>query len=210
MKIGEFIEQLSRLGLEYFRRYYGPYRAIVVSNDDPEFRGRIRVSCPRAKLHPENGHWLLPMSGTGDGTGTFFPPEKDAVVWIFFDNGDPNQPLCYQNGWFPKETLSSAVKPESGGPKKRGFTTPGGHEIVLSDKDGEEQITIKHKDGLIVDITESEVKIGASDGTFEPIMRGTTVQRYLETHQHPHAFGPTGPPIQPFPLDGLSKEGKVS
>jgi hypothetical protein len=31
-KFDAFIDQLTRFGLEYWRRYYGPYKAKVISN----------------------------------------------------------------------------------------------------------------------------------------------------------------------------------
>lgn len=210
MKFGEFLDQLYRLGLEYFRRYYGPYRATVVNNDDPEFRGRVMVECPRAKLSKNNGHWIMPMESSGPKHGQFWPPEIGAVVWIFFDNGDPSVPLCYTGGWYPKGKVAASLTPEAGGPKARGWTTPAGHEIVLSDKDGEEQITIMHKDGLIVKVTSDKVSVGAANGDFEPMMRGKAVKTYLENHTHSHSWGPTGVPIQPFPSDGLSDDTETS
>src|SRR5205814_1265663 len=92
----EFVTNLRRLGLEYFRRFYGPYRALVVSNKDPNGLGRIQIECPRAHLSAENNRWIMPMmNAAGAKHGEFWPPEKGEAVWIFFDNGDPTMPACY-------------------------------------------------------------------------------------------------------------------
>ena len=89
--------------------------------------------------------------------------------------------------------------------------TLGGHRLVFDDKEGEESITIEHKSGQIFQITpEGKVKAGKKDGSFEPMMRGETVKAYLEGHTHSHAWGPTGPPIQPFPPKGLSEDTETS
>lgn len=208
-----FIEKFVRFGAEYFRRYYGPYMARVENNQDPEGRGRIIVECPRARLPKENASWVLPMMyGAGNGYGIFWPPEKDDYVWIFFENGDPTNPATYMGGWFGSRQVAQEHDPENdGSPKKRGFKTPGGHVIALSDVDGAEEVTIRHKDGNIVKWTpDGKVQMGKDGGSFEPMLKGTTVKQWLETHTHPHPWGPTSPPLQPFPVAGLSTDSETS
>ena len=208
-KLDEFLEYLVRFGLEYYRRYYGPYKAKVINNKDPEGQGRVIVEVPRARVPKENAEWVLPaMHGAGKQHGFFWPPEEGDYVFVFFDNGDPRRPLCYMGGWYAAGEVGTAVDPETdGSPKKRGFVTPGGHQVMLSDKDGSEEIKIRHKNGTIVQWTsDNKVKIGKEGGSFEPMMKGTTVKQWLLSHTHPHAWGPTGPPIQPFPENGLSED----
>jgi len=205
----EFLSNLFRHGLEYFRRYHGPYKCIVETNRDPAGLGRVIVSCPRARLPEGNGRWVFPMMyGAGKECGIFWPPEDGEYVFVFFENGDPTKPLGYMGGWYANDEVHKELTPEADGrPKKRGFRTPGGHLISLQDVSGEEKILIRHKDGTIVEWTDDKkVKIGKEGGPFEPMMKGTTVKAYLEGHTHPHSWGPTGPPIQPFPPKGLSED----
>jgi len=212
-RFDDFMDQMIRFGMEYFRRYYGPYRAKVVSNKDPDGLGRVLVDCPRARLPAGNSKWVNPMMhGAGRLSGMFWPPEKGDYVFIFFDNGDPRKPSGYLGGWYAEGELHSELDTESdGSPKKRGFRTPGGHLIALSDKDGEEKILIRHKDGTIVEWSSGgKVRVGKQGGSFEPMMRGTTVKAWLESHTHPHAWGPTLPAAQPFPIDGLSDDSETS
>ena len=54
------------------------------------------------------------------------------------------------------------------------------------------------------------MKVGNKNGSFEPMMRGSTMKAYLEGHTHTHSWGPTGPPIQPFPPKGLSEDSETS
>lgn len=252
MSFIEFMVDLRQWGLEYFGKYYGPYRARVLSNADPHAIGRIRVECKRARL--ADSPWILPMmQGAGAHSGEFWPPEKGDLVWIYFDNGNPETPACYHGGWFasgdldkdqegselPGEvdkgetTAKPGLRPEPGKPPvKRGWMSPGGHrvvlddtawkknitittngncKIILDDEKGKECITIEHPNGKILKITaEGKVKVGNRDGSFEPMMRGSTVKKYLEAHTHPHAYGPTGPPMQPFPPKGLSEDSETS
>ena len=208
----DFLENLFRFGLEYFRKYYGPYRALVIDNKDPAGQGRILVACPRARISGSNGVWLSPMMhGAGKNSGVFWPPVIDDAVWIFFDNGDPLRPLGYMGGWYSKGDLSTELAPNSSGsPEKRGFITPGGNRIVLDDTTGSETITISRKDGCRVRVGESKVSIGSKNGSYEPMMRGSTAKKWMESHTHPHSFGPTGTPIVPFPIDGLSDDTETS
>jgi uncharacterized protein involved in type VI secretion and phage assembly len=159
------------------------------------------------------------MQGAGSSQGIFWPPEEKEYVWVFFENGDPTVPLAYMGGWFaaedvpaPDEDKGNSLDPEDdGAPKKRGFMTPGGHSVVLSDKNGEERVTIRHKDGTIVQWTEEKkVKVGKEGGSFEPMMKGSTVKQWLDSHTHPHSWGPTGPPASPLPSNALSEDTETS
>jgi uncharacterized protein involved in type VI secretion and phage assembly len=204
-----FKDALYRFGLEYFRRYHGPYRCVVEDNKDPAGLGRIIVSCPRARLLAENGNWVFPMMhGAGKECGIFWPPVEKDHVFVFFENGDPTNPLGYVGGWYANDEVHKELDPEDDGvPKKRGFRTPGGHLISMQDTDGKEKILIRHKDGAVVEWTsDGKVSIGKEGGPFEPMMKGTTVKAWLESHTHPHSWGPTGPPIAPFPPKGLSED----
>jgi hypothetical protein len=212
-KFDAFIDQLTRFGLEYWRRYYGPYKAKVISNNDPSGTGRVLVNCPRSRLGEGNSKWVLPMmSGAGPQCGMFWPPEKDDYVFVFFDNGDPERPCGYLGGWYAEGEIHPDLDTESdGSPKQRGFRTPGGHLISLSDKGGEERVLIRHKDGTIVEWTSGgKVQIGKEGGSFEPLLKGTAVKQYIDSHTHPHSWGPTGPPISPLPPTALSDDSETS
>jgi hypothetical protein len=115
-------------------------------------------------------------------------------------------------GWFAPDEVDDAFDTDDDAiPRRRGFQTPRGHLVVLDDTDKEEKITIRHRDGTIVQWTEDKkVKIGKESGSFEPMLRGSTVKRYLDGHFHNHAWGPTGPPTQPLPLDALSDDTETS
>ena len=216
MKLFDFIEDIYRYGLEKFRRYYGPYRANVTSNKDPLHQGRVQVACPRARLPTQNGIWVYPMMyGAGKNKGVFWPPEEGDSVWIFFDNGDPEVPIGYVGGWYggqPLSEVAAELTPDgtTHQPHKRGFITPGGAKIILDDTSGSEQIRVEHKSGLRVLLTGTKVKVGKKDGSFEPMMRGSTARKWLKTHVHSHPMGPTGPSTTPIPTDILSEDTETS
>ena len=218
----QFVTDIQQWGLEKLGKYYGPYRALVVNNADPLGLGRVQVACPRALLSPTNGVWLYPMMiGGGDKQGIFWPPVEGETVYIYFDNGDPTMPFCYFGGWHKKEEVHPDLRPETEfdtegnevytSPTRRGLVTPGGHRIVLDDTDGGEQVTIEHVNGRILQMTSGgKVRMGDKDGDFEPMLRGSTVKQWMESHSHPHSWGPTGTPIQPFPINGLSDDTETT
>lgn len=212
MRLGEFIEEIYRFGLEKFRRYYGPYRAIVVSNQDPTAKGKIQVQCPRARLSKDNNIWVSPMeAGAGKNKGVFWPPDVGDGVWLFFDNGDPTRPLCYMGGWYAVNELHADLTPDqNGNPHRRGFISPGGHKIILDDTSGSEQISVEHKNGQRLLVDNDGIKIGSKNGLYEPILKGETVQEWLNSHTHGTGTGPSTTPIIPLPDSALSTDTKTS
>lgn len=208
----DFTSGLKNFGLEYYRRFYGPYRAIVEDNADPAGLGRVSVSCPRARLNKDNNQWLFPMSaGAGKGYGEFFPPEIGDAVWIFFDNGDPSVPACYLGGWYNGSDVPADLAPDPGdAPKKRGWVTPAGNQIIIDDTDGSESVLIKQKSGKVVRIKEDKISVGSEDGSFEPMMKGNTFKEWVNNHTHPHAWGPTQAPTDPMPDGALSEDTETT
>ena len=57
----ELLQQLAR---ESQQRYYGKYRGFVTDNQDPDQRGRIKVTVPSI-FSSEETFWALPCSPFG-------------------------------------------------------------------------------------------------------------------------------------------------
>lgn len=125
-------------------KYYGKYSGEVVDNSDPDQSGRIKV-----KVVPVFGADLQVFARPCLPYGHFFVPPIGAKVWIEFEAGDANFPIWvgtwYAKGSAPQE---AAVDP----PDNRVIQTASGHTIEIMDKDGEEKITIRHKDNSFISI----------------------------------------------------------
>lgn len=82
----------------------GIYTATVVSADDPEQRGRLRLRIPH--VHPTDVHpaWALPR-GVAWGTAAqrWIAPPVGAVVLVMFLDGNVDVPL-WEPGPFPPST----------------------------------------------------------------------------------------------------------
>lgn len=169
--VSELIGWLSEFGMEYFGRFYGVYRAKVTNNRDDENQGRIKIKCPKVNGDAELLEWAYPIFRAAGTHGEFWPPEEGDTVWVCFDHGDPQYPM-YLGGWYAKEELDEDFHVEGSGegtksPTTRGWTTKGGHKILLDDKAGDETITIRWaagEDASTVVISRDGVEIRLSKG----------------------------------------------
>ena len=162
--IGWLVDSVRRFGFEYvFKRYYGVYRGIVIANDDPENRLRVRVQVPAighySKENTQEFIWALPcMTGLSVGKkgsqlhGLFWPPNVDDQVWVMFENGKTQFPI-YLGGWIPKnDPEGKTLVPETGKDGTlKGMRTASGHYVKFR-SDGEDLgITIAKGDGAGVE-----------------------------------------------------------
>jgi hypothetical protein len=78
--------------------YLGKYRGKVENNVDPLQQGRVQVSCP-AVLGEGSLSWAMPCTPyAGSGVGLFTVPPVGTNVWVEFEGGDPDYPIC--GGYF--------------------------------------------------------------------------------------------------------------
>lgn len=81
------------------QKFFGIYRATVVSNIDPMLQGRITVIVPDVgSVTPSTFvNPCVPMAGTQQGT--FMVPMIGSMVWIQFEAGDPDRPVWIGGAW---------------------------------------------------------------------------------------------------------------
>jgi len=108
------------------QQFWGKYRATVTDNQDPDRRGRIRVTVPDV-LQSVPSTWAeccAPFSGmTGAAAGIFVLPPVGAAVWVEFEHGDPDRPVWTGGRW----VSSSDVPPGATSPAP----IPPGQNIVI-------------------------------------------------------------------------------
>jgi uncharacterized protein involved in type VI secretion and phage assembly len=71
-------------------RHYGKYRGVVVDDQDPVGRFRLRVAVPAIGLQDSWAEASLPVSGLWP---SFTPPPVGSGVWIEFEAGDADKPI---------------------------------------------------------------------------------------------------------------------
>jgi len=112
-------------------KFFGKYRARVINNKDPKKMGRIKVECPKV-LGKFESEWCLPCFPYGaDGIGTIQIPREGYLVWIEFEEGDPDKPIWTGAIW--KQELTPFEDEYEVVDRKRIFKTESGHKIVFSD-----------------------------------------------------------------------------
>ena len=132
----EMAERMARADAAY----YGKYRGTVADNEDPEGRGRLKLTVPSLFGADTVTDWALPCLPFGgeDGVGQLTVPSADALVWVEFEQGDPSYPIWTGTYWDASMAAPADV------PVKRIFKTPFGHILELDDTEGEEAIRIIH------------------------------------------------------------------
>jgi len=136
--------QIQQLIKQTQEKYFGKYRGLVIDNEDPEARARIRVRVPSVMGADEVTHWAepcLPFGGLADH-GVFLVPEVGAQVWVEFEEGELGKPIWTGTTWQQSSDVPSEAADRS--PHVRALKTPSGHILLFDDTEGEEEIRLYH------------------------------------------------------------------
>lgn len=135
------------------REFYGNYRGEVVQVDDPKKANRIRVNVFGIYDGIPTDHlpWAIyadSFMGGGFNRGGAFVPDLGNHVWVFFEQGDPRQPVYWAGA------PSALDGPTEATPLNRVFKTKAGHLIEIDDEPNATRIRIEHKSGSFQEYTE--------------------------------------------------------
>jgi hypothetical protein len=167
-------------------KLYAKYSGEVVANDiDPDKTGIISVTVPSvfgagvsvpARPCLPYGHFFIPAVGTR--------------LWVEFESGDPDYPI-WVGVWYPKGTVpkTATISP----PDNRVIQTASGHTIEIMDKDGEEQITIKHKGNSFITLDKKgSVLIANKSGSYLQMDADAKAATFVEQHGNIITMGGDG------------------
>jgi len=70
-------------------RFYGVYRGVVASTQDPQGLGRLKLKVPQILANQET-EWAWPVEKYGTSTVI---PNVGQGVWTMFEGGDPSYPM---------------------------------------------------------------------------------------------------------------------
>jgi hypothetical protein len=138
-------------------RYHGKYRGLVVDNADTQHLGRLRVKVPSVLGDQTVTGWAtacVPYGGQ-PGQGLFAVPDRDAGVWVEFEEGDLEFPVWVGTFWSkPGGTTEVPVTRDRTGaegevsdpPTRRILTTARGHTVQIEDAEGKDMILIYEKE----------------------------------------------------------------
>ncbi|MBC7891980.1 MAG: hypothetical protein H7Y12_07215 [Sphingobacteriaceae bacterium] len=115
-----------------------PELATVTDNQDPEKLGRVKVEF----LWPgqdKQSDWLrVAHAYTADGEGMLFVPEIDAQVLVAYEGNLAEYPFVLSS-FYPKAGGNTYTERDN---VLKRIQTKGGNQILLHDKDGEQQIEL--------------------------------------------------------------------
>ena len=151
-------------------RYYSAYRGIVYDREDPEGLNRLRLVIPDITGEDFLPIWAYPKGVFyGKGYGMQVMPKRGDLVWVEFEQGDPNVPM-WSHGYPGAEERPN--DPELDDLDCYWFKTPGGHLVKLNDTSGAITIERTGGDKVIMD------KDGVSIITNKDINHGTDSPKY--------------------------------
>jgi uncharacterized protein involved in type VI secretion and phage assembly len=143
------------------KTFYGKYRGIVTSNDDPLKIGRIKAHVPDVLGDDESG-WALPCAPFGgDNMGFFALPGTNARVWIEFEQGDPDYPIWTGCWWGSQDEMPDVLSSDAN--KKVLIQTVNGLSILLDDSSSGE-ITIQTSGDQKIVLNSTSIKIDNGSG----------------------------------------------
>ena len=159
--------------------HWGKYRSFVVDRDDPEQLGRLKPNVPSVLGDAVTG-WAWPaLPYAGANLGFFFVPQNGDLVWVEFVEGELEHPLWSGGGWGkPGGTAEIPDEAKDNYPDTQVLRTKSGHVIILDDKDGQEQITIRDKAGSSITLKQ--------DGTVSIQSRGQPGSWPMWKRRHHH------------------------
>lgn len=155
-------------------RVTGVVVGIVTNNQDEEGMGRVKVRFPWLGDEDES-YWARVLSpASGGGHGIFFLPEVDTEVLVVFAHGDVRFPYVLGSLWNGKDAPPASN--DDGKNNVRLIRSRSGHEIRLTDKEGEERIEIVDKSGknsIVFDTAKNSVSINSDKDITLTAARGT-------------------------------------
>jgi len=151
-------ETIARAG-----KIYGVVVGVVTNNQDPDKLGRVKVKFPWLDDQDESNWARLATTMAGNNRGTFFLPEVNDEVLVAFEHGNVNKPYVLGALW---NGVDAPVRDNGDGKNnQRVIRSRAGHEFILNDEDGKEQVEIKTKAGhqFLLDDTSGSEKIAIID-----------------------------------------------
>jgi uncharacterized protein involved in type VI secretion and phage assembly len=149
----------------------GVYPATVVSVQDPESLGRVRIALPSTdgSARPRELWARLATLMAGAGRGTWFVPDVNDEVLVAFEAGDVRRPYVVGALWNPKSPPPARMD-AAGENNLKMLRSRSGITITIDDTDGAERLAVATPAGQSLTMTAGADGIEIADGS------GTTIR----------------------------------
>lgn len=169
-----FIQNIRSLGLEFYSRYYGVYRGVVVDNEDPDMRGRLIIKVPGIWGDDIHEKWVFGKGlYAGSDIGFFALPNKGDGIWVSFENGDPKYPV-WEYGWWGKDDLPETVKRNY--PNTQVWQS-GKNRVELDETEG--LFRVVNAGGVVFEVNENGISLGSESASSHKAAYGDTTSEIL-------------------------------
>jgi Type VI secretion system/phage-baseplate injector OB domain len=200
-------------------RFYGKYRGIVVTSQDPLQQGRLKATVPEVLGEAPSG-WASPCAPyAGPGAGLYAVPPTGAMVWVEFEAGDASRPIWVGASW----ATGTLPMREGGVPAKpttKILRSDFGllvalddvaQTISISDARGTNLVSVKALASTVEVKSAARVVLEApliqhGQAAKHPSVLGDELLKYLSqlvttfnAHMHPGQVAATGGPVTPAP-----------
>ncbi|EOD58699.1 phage baseplate assembly protein V [Amycolatopsis vancoresmycina] len=218
------------------RRFYGVVEAIVEENEGDD-EGRVKVRFPWFDDTTVTDWCRVSQLYAGHGYGSVFVPEKGDEVLVAFVHGDMRFPIVLGGLYNGVDTPPTSrtdgrdqklirtrhgheiLFDDTAGKAAVRVKSAAGHVLELDDAGNAVRITAAEGGSVTVSASGSvtlsapQVTIDSPrielGGSAEPLVLGNALLQAFNTHTHPTAAGPTGPPT-PLTPGVLSKKASTS
>lgn len=165
-------------------RFYGKYRGTVISTNDLEKRGRLKVSVPAVLGDLQT--WAMPcVPYSGSNAGHYLIPEEGAGVWVEFEGGDPSYPIWVGGFWGDNDTPKNE-KGNDPTPMVKVIRSKEGLIVSLDDSGQVISISDSKTDNFItIEVTAGKIKI---KGKMKCVVEAPLIE-LVENATHPVVFG---------------------
>lgn len=176
---GEFKKILAKYGLEFFNKYYGIYRGLVVDNQDPEFLGRLIVRVPQIHKNNVPTTWAFSKGMfTGKDQGFYALPGVGDWVWTQFEGGNPSHPVWEYGHWAMGET-PAAVKTVQDRAKIYVFQTADRSRLEFNNE--QKYIRLFRSDGQVIEVNDDVISLGSMTKSEYHAVLGERAEDVLES-----------------------------
>jgi len=138
-------------------KFLGNYRAKVIDNEDiiqgesvKSGRIKVRVFGVHDEVDEEALPWAIyadPFMGGGEDSGGFFVPDIGDIVWVFFEQGDHDQPVYFAGA--PSRNDMPSERNVEDYPKNRVLKTKAGFIFEIDDSENETRLKITQPSGNV-------------------------------------------------------------
>jgi uncharacterized protein involved in type VI secretion and phage assembly len=147
------------------KKFYGKYRGTVLDNVDPLQTGRLMVQVPDVSgVLPST--WALPcLPFTGQGSGFYAVPPVGSMVWVEFEQGNPDYPIWTGCFWGTAADVPALALAGAPGLQQVVVQTEGENTLVLSDTPGPTGgFLLQTSSGAMISVSDTGIIIDNGQG----------------------------------------------